>query len=407
MSQLLQLTVVGLLGFALVMVHSAGMTVDGGPLEPTAFLKSRYTVHATLAIAAMLIASRFNVRELFRARGWKNPLLWMLLVTIGLLALTLAPGVGLTFNGATRWLRLGPRGWGLTFQPSEVAKWSLVLCIACWCARRGDLMRRFLRGYLPVAFLLGAICLLIALSDLGTALLIGVVGVCLLLAGGARWWHVLPPLPLAAGAAVIYVIQTPFRLARLTAFMDPWADPRGAGYHPIQSMLAIAHGGLTGRGLGNGVQKFGYLPEDTSDFLFAVICEELGIGGAVLVVAMFAVLLGAGLQVLCNCRDLFGRLVALGILLTIGIQALINIAVVTVIVPTKGIALPLLSAGGTGWVLTAAAIGLLAALDEANRIEAGEDSAFRRQETHLVEAGGVVSNMPGVPPGSAGGAHVK
>jgi cell division protein FtsW len=158
-------------------------------------------------------------------------------------------------------------------------------------------------------------------------------------------------------------------MARLTAFVDPWADPRGIGYHPIQSMLAIAMGGLSGRGLGNGIQKFGYLPEDTTDFIFAIICEELGLGGAALVVALYMAILWIGLGILRDCRDTFSRLVGIGVLMTIGLQALINMAVVTVVVPTKGIALPLISAGGTGWILTAAAAGLLAALDAANHLQ--------------------------------------
>jgi len=160
------------------------------------------------------------------------------------------------------------------------------------------------------------------------------------------------------------IVTSAYRRARLTAFLDPWADPQGIGYHPIQSMLAIAQGGITGRGVGNGVQKFGYLPEDTTDFLFAIICEEAGVAGAAVVVVFYLVILGIGFGILRRCQDPFGRLVALGILLMLGTQALINLAVVTVVVPTKGIALPLLSAGGTGWVMTAAAVGLLASLDD-------------------------------------------
>ena len=133
-------------------------------------------------------------------------------------------------------------------------------------------------------------------------------------------------------------------------------------------MLAIAQGGLFGGGLGNGIQKFGYLPEDTTDFIFAIICEELGIMGAALIVVLYLVLLWIGLSIVKDCKDTFSRLVGLGVLLTVGLQALINIAVVTVVVPTKGIALPLISAGGTGWIMTAFAIGLVAALDNANRM---------------------------------------
>ncbi|MFW6033482.1 MAG: FtsW/RodA/SpoVE family cell cycle protein, partial [Phycisphaeraceae bacterium] len=156
--------------------------------------------------------------------------------------------------------------------------------------------------------------------------------------------------------------------ARLTAFRDPWADPAGAGYHAIQSMVTIAQGGLTGRGVGNGIQKFGYVPEDTTDFIFSIVCEELGLAGAGLVVGLYLVILWVGLGIVRDCRDTFARLVGLGVLLTVGLQVTVNVAVVTVVVPTKGIALPLVSSGGTGWVLTAFALGLLASLDNAREL---------------------------------------
>lgn len=365
-SHLLQLAVVALLGMALVMVHSAGMRIGRGSLEATVFLESRHTIYATLAIAAMLIVGQFNVRRLLDWPWPANPLFWFVFLTIGLLVATAVPGVGITVNGATRWIPLGPRQWGLSFQPSELAKWAVVLSLAYWCARRGSHLRSFRSGFLPPVLLISVICGLIIVEDLGTAALIGLVGFSLLLAGGVRWWHALVVMPAGLAVGAMVIVSSPYRWARLVAFADPWSDSEGIGYHPIQSMLAIVQGGLAGRGLGNGVQKFGYLPEDTTDFLFAVICEELGLAGAVLVVSLYLGLLGLGLVVLRACRDVFGRMIALGVLLTIGCQAFINIAVVTVVVPTKGIALPLLSAGGTGWLFTAAAVGLLVSLDESN-----------------------------------------
>ncbi len=377
-AHVLQLTVVALLGLALVMVASAGMSVEGD-LAPTAFLKSRHTIYATLAIAALLLTGSIDARQFFFARGLRNPLPWLIVIAVGLLVATAVPGVGVTINGARRWLPLWP-GSRLTFQPSELAKWAVVLAIPAWCARRRGVVRSFRHGLTPPLLLLAMIFGLIVISDLGTAVLVGVVGVALLLAGGARFRHLLAIVPVAAAVIACMIARTPFRLARLTAFLDPWSDPAGTGYHPIQSMLAFAKGGLAGRGLGNGIQKFGYLPEDTTDFLFAIICEELGLGGAFLVIAMFLLLLGTGLRVLLDCHDVFGRLLALGILLTVGLQALINLAVVTVVMPTKGIALPLLSAGGTGWVLTAGAIGLLASLDEGNGRRSDEATKRRSDE---------------------------
>jgi len=365
--QLLQLTTVAMLGLALVMVRSAGMAIGGHGLDPTSFLTSRHTVYATLAIGAMLLTSRFSLRRALKLRPWFNPLAWLAAMAVGLLLAQAIPGVGRTVNGATRWIELGNGSFRLTFQPSELAKWAVVLWIPFWIASHGGRIRGlFDRSFLVPLLGLAVFGGLIIGEDLGTAVLILSVGVVLLLAAGAKVWHLALLVPPAALVVVTVILNSPFRRARLTAFLDPWANPEGIGYHPIQSMLAIAQGGLTGRGIGNGVQKFGYLPEDTTDFLFSIICEETGIVGASLVVVCYLVILGVGFGILRRCGDAFGRLVALGILLMLGTQALINLAVVTVVVPTKGIALPLLSAGGTGWVMTAAAIGLLASLDTAD-----------------------------------------
>jgi len=169
--------------------------------------------------------------------------------------------------------------------------------------------------------------------------------------------------PPALAMLALAVLSSPYRMKRMTAFLDPYADPEKTGFHMIQSMAAVANGEVTGRGLGHGLQKFGYLPEDRTDFLFAVICEELGIVGAGLVVALYAGLLVAGLSIVKRERSPLLKLIALGILSTVGLQAVINLAVVTGLGPTKGIALPLLSSGGTGWILTAASLGLLISMD--------------------------------------------
>lgn len=368
--QLLQWIVVSLLGVAVVMVHSAGMTVDGQPLAADALLWDRPTFYALIAVGVMFVAGYVDVRRLADPRPLRNPILWLIVGSTVLCALVLVPGIGRSVNGASRWLYLGPASWGLSFQPSELAKWAVVAGIAWWGARRAGGMANFSTGLLPALAVLGLICALIIVEDLGTAVLIGAVGLIMLWATGARWWHLamLAPPGIAAVAGLIFT--SPYRIRRLTAFLEPWADPLGMGYHPIQSLTAIAGGNLTGRGLGNGLQKFGYLPEDTTDFLFAIICEELGVAGAALVIGMYLALLWVGLGIIRDSRHTFARLLGLGILAMIGLQAAINLAVVTVVVPTKGIALPLLSYGGTGWIACAGAIGLLVAIDRLNRLEA-------------------------------------
>ncbi|MHC5004118.1 MAG: FtsW/RodA/SpoVE family cell cycle protein [Planctomycetota bacterium] len=196
----------------------------------------------------------------------------------------------------------------------------------------------------------------------GTAVLVGAAGLAVLLAGGARLRHAALLVPAAALAVAGALVQSPYRLDRLRAFLDPYGDPQGVGYHMIQSMSAVSGGGLAGRGLGNSIQKFGYLPEDTTDFIFAIICEELGIVGAGLVICLYAMLCLCALSIIRRTTDRFAQLLAIGIVATIGLQALINLAVVTGCGPTKGIALPLISSGGTGWVLTAFCLGLLVSI---------------------------------------------
>ena len=193
-------------------------------------------------------------------------------------------------------------------------------------------------------------------------------------------------VPVGVAAVVAAIVQSPYRVKRLLAWQDPFADPQGIGYHVIQSLSAISGGGLAGRGLGQGVQKFGYLPEGTTDFIFAIICEELGLAGAAVVVGLIVGLLWCGLSIIAPRGDRvavptrFQRLLGLSILLTIGLQALINVTVVTGLAPTKGIALPFVSSGGTGWVLTAFSVGLLLAI-ERDAVRRAEERVAPRAES--------------------------
>lgn len=366
---ILQLTVISLLGLAMVVVHSAAMSIGDRLVDPVGMLLSRRGVYGLLALTALAVGSRLDLRELIRSRGWFNPLPWLILLSLALVGLTLVPGMGRSVNGASRWLYVGPHQWGLSFQPSEVIKWVLVLAIACWCTHRSGSMHRFWLGQAPILALVATACGLIMIEDLGTGVLIGAVSVALIVAAGAPIWKLSLAAPVAGVGLVGAILYSPYRMTRLTTFLDPWSDPLGAGYHPIQSMLTISQGGLIGRGLGNGIQKFGYLPEDTTDFVFAVICEEMGVAGAILVIGLYLLMLWSGWSILRNCRDFFRRMVILGVLLMVGLQTVINLAVVTVMVPTKGIALPLLSSGGTGWVFTAFAVGWIAAMDRADEME--------------------------------------
>ncbi|MCH2133155.1 MAG: FtsW/RodA/SpoVE family cell cycle protein [Phycisphaerales bacterium] len=361
--QALLLIVTGLLVLGVIAVHSAGLTVgraDGATLTNLVF--HRTTLLAALALLALVAGMLTPIDRLAPPRLHWLPI-GLIVLSLVLLVIVQVPGIGREVHGARRWIDVGPIG----FQPSEVAKWSLVLFMGWYLVARSSSIGEFRRGFLPAAAIIFIIGGLIGIEDLGTALVVVLVGMLMLIAGGSRLWHALLPVPVAAVGIVAALFASPYRLDRLRAFLDPYADPQGIGYHVLQSMSAISGGGLAGRGLGNGIQKFGYLPEDTTDFLFAIICEELGLMGCLLVMALYLALFLVGLRILRNTTQAFHRLLAFGILLTIAVQALVNLAVVTGLAPTKGIALPLLSSGGTGWILMAFSIGLLAAIDRSAR----------------------------------------
>ena len=324
---------------------------------------------ALLALGALLVGAFVPVERLASLGGLLSPAPWLLATIVGLLLMTLV--VGEQAHGATRWLRLGP----VRFQPSEVAKWGLPAIVAWHCIRHADGMRHLFTGFAPPVVLSAIVCALIAKEDLGTAALVMSVSMLMVLAAGARWWHVAMVVPAGILAFVGFVFASPYRINRITAFLEPFRDAQDTGYQVIQSMGAIAGGGFGGRGLGHSLQKFDYLPFDHTDFIFAIICEELGFFGAAMIVAIFLGILVCGWAIVTGrstpvepdergrAVPPFSALFGFGIVLTFGLQAVINIAVVTGMAPTKGIALPLVSQGGTGWVLTAFSLGLLISID--------------------------------------------
>ncbi|MBL8760869.1 MAG: FtsW/RodA/SpoVE family cell cycle protein [Phycisphaerae bacterium] len=378
--QVVALCVIALLTVGVVMVNSAGMTVLAEGVSPRALLLSRSTIYMALAVAAMLVASRLPVRRLAAYfgepdHGLTRPgaplfsglsfLVSPLVLFVVLLALVYAPVIGKEVNGAHRWIRLPIPGLGdaLSVQPSEIVKWAMIGAVAWYCCRRAAVLHQFWRGLVPGLVFAGVVSCFIVIADLGTGALVLASSCVILLAAGARFWHFATFVPLGLAGLAIAIVNSPYRVQRVLAFKNPYADPEGSGYHMIQSMSAVAGGEVFGRGLGHGQQKFGYLPEDETDFLFAIVCEELGVAGAAAVIGVLLLLIWTGLGIVKRERDSFLRLMGLGIIATLGIQAIINLAVVTGMAPTKGIALPLVSRGGSGWILTAFSLGLLWAID--------------------------------------------
>jgi cell division protein FtsW len=352
----------GLMAVGVMMILSASATA-GRPLIDTAFWKTQWFRQALFAgLALAVMASVANLPYVWwRWRDAQHrPVLYLLFITVFALGLVFVPGVGVERNGARRWVEIpGLVAYGGSFQPSELAKLTVILLTSALMARPLEIVRSFRRGFLPPVAALGLCVALVGIEDFGTAALLAVVGGAIIAVGGAKWWHMLiAALPGLAGFAYL-LISTPYRMTRLTSFLDIWADPDGDGYHAIQSLCTIASGNWWGKGLGEGIQKYGYLPEARTDFVFAVICEEMGVLGGVGVIALYVMLLTLGALAIWRAADSQGRLLALGVTLLIGVQAAMNVAVVTVSVPTKGIALPFVSAGGSGLIFLAIAVGLL------------------------------------------------
>jgi cell division protein FtsW len=214
--------------------------------------------------------------------------------------------------------------------------------------------------FATMCVLIGLIVGLIVIEDFGTAAFVAFVSFVILFIAGARWWHFLTPLPILAVVFTLAIVHSPVRLERIKTFIDPDSSAaQTSGYQVRQSLIAISTGGILGKGLGGGISKYGHLPEDTTDFIFAIIAEELGFVGVCLVILLFMLFLIFGIIIIHRCNDNFGRLLAFGIVLAITSQAAMNLGVVTRLLPTKGIALPFISAGGTHLFLTAAAVGIL------------------------------------------------
>lgn len=350
---ILTLCVIALLALGVVMVQSASMRITGQlqwQWTPAGIAQLKL---AGLALFVYWLVGRFDYRWLARGTFWRGPILWMTIVSAALCLLVLVPGLGKNINGAKRWLKFAP------LQPSELGKYAVVLFLAYSLAFRPFDLTQFKRGFLPMLIPVGIITLLVVIQDFGTAALIAISTIAMCLAGCVRLRHLAVVTVPAMAIGFWFVRHKEYRWRRIIAFMDPYSAPQKEGYHMIQSLLSFSTGGIFGRGLGNGIQKLGYLPEDTTDFIFAVICEELGLFGAMLTIALYLGIIFVAWQIVRRNRDSFGRLLAFGIATMVGLQALINIAVATVSVPTKGLSLPLVSAGGSGLVITCAALGLL------------------------------------------------
>jgi cell division protein FtsW len=340
---------VTLLGIGLVMVWSASSALAQEAHGNAYYFLIRQILWACLGLTAMVVAMRLDYRKLRQPAVVYSVIAATTLLLI--LVLFMRP-----VNDAHRWIRLG----ALSFQPGELAKLAMILFLAYHLDRRGERVNEFLPALFPALLLLGWFAFLIFIQpDLGSSATLVLIGAVMLYVAGVRLrYFALLALP---AAAILYraVMAAAYRRDRIEAFLNPYADPRGSGYQVIQSLIAVGSGGFTGAGLMEGRQKLFYLPYPYSDFIYAVIGEELGLLGALAILLAFLLLLWRGIRVAWRAPDAFGTYLAAGLTLAIVLQAFINVSVVLGLLPAKGIPLPFISAGGTSLVMTLVAVGLI------------------------------------------------
>ena len=345
-----------LLGFGLIMLFSASQARAYSAFGDSFWYVKRQFLWALLGGAAMFVFSRIDYKKLGKFA------FAVLVVSLVLLVMVIIPGVGTTTNGATRWL--------FGFQPSELAKFAIILFFANSISKNQDKIQSFTQGFLPYLCVLGLFLVFLALEPhFSCIILITFTSMLLLFVGGARIKHfVMIAIPGVIGA-VAMIIYEPYRLARVVSFLNPFADTQGSGWQIVQSLYSIGSGGLFGVGLGKSAQKLSSLPEPQNDFIFSVISEELGLFGAIVVIALFIFLIVRGIKIAAKAPDMFGSLLVIGIVGIIAFQALINIAVVTSSIPVTGMPLPFFSYGGTALAITMAEIGIVLNVSRHSKID--------------------------------------
>jgi cell division protein FtsW len=358
-----------LVGFGITMVLSASsiyaltsFTANGCDYcngDELYFVKKQAT-WLLLGIIGMLVA--MNIPFSF----YKRNFLWIGLLSFFALLLVLIPGIGYEVKGARSWFRIG----SASLQPSEFAKLGLILYLAAIISKKGEGFRDLKTGLIPPLVVTGLFFLLIvAQPDLGSAAILLVTAVIVMICGGARIGHLfMLGFPITALSLLSYITLRPHAWNRLTSYMDPWNDHLNTGYNVTQSLIAIAHGGLSGTGFGKSIQKYLYLPEAHTDFIFAIISEEFGFIGTTIFLLVYLLFLLRGVQICLRVKDPFASLVGIGIVSMIGVQAMINIGGVTGTIPMTGVTLPFISYGGTSLLISLVSTGILLSVSrEVNR----------------------------------------
>lgn len=345
------MTVLILLSLGLVMVFSASAPVAERDYNDIYHLVKKQLSFALIGIVAMLLAANYDYHKIGR-----KTVTCLMGASILMLIMVLIPGIGRDVNGSWRWLYIGSQ----QFQPSELAKLALILFLSYHLSKRKKPLDRFFRDLLPYLFIVGLISLLLMLeTHLSATIIMIAISIIILFVAGAKIKHFLLLAAPVCAALIAVISFTDYMTTRINAYLDPWSNPRGEGYQTIQSLYAIGSGGLFGRGLGQSMQKFLYLPEPHNDYIFSVIAEELGYVGVVTVLLLFMIFIWRGIKIAVHAPDVYGSLIATGITALIAVQSLLNIAVVTNTIPPTGVTLPFFSYGGTALVLFMTEAGIL------------------------------------------------
>jgi cell division protein FtsW len=348
--QTLQITAVSLLALGMAMIFISSNVMAQAQYSDAYYFIKRQGMYAILGLVALFLGRSIDYH---RYKPWVYRILLISLVS---LVLVFAPGIGGKVRGAARWLRLGP----LTLQPSEFAKLAVVLFMASSLSRKQEKMKYFAIGFLPHMLVAGLfIALILKEPDFGTSVTLLIIVFIMLFVGGTRLTHILLTLSACIPMAVLMVLRDPKKFARILSFMDPWKHGQDVGYQLKQALLAIGSGGIWGLGPGQSRAKLFYLPDCHTDFILAIFTEEMGFWGFLLVLSLFAIIICRGIRLSLKAPDSFGSYLALGLTLMIGLPALINMGVVSGILPTKGLSLPFLSYGGSGLLVNLLAVGIL------------------------------------------------
>lgn len=362
-----------LIALGMLFIYSASSYSSGIKYDDSFYFVKKQLLGFGMGLVVMLFFTMFDYHKFVKLR-------WIVVsIYISLLLLVFIPGIGKSNYGANRWITIG----GISLQSSEVAKFGFVIFSACYLSKNYKKMKTFW-GTIPLIAVGGISCLLILLEpNLSVTLCLGTVMLIMLLIGGMQFKHFLFILVPALCLVPILIIIEPYRLQRLVAFIDPWASPKEEGFQLIQSLYALGSGGLFGVGLFNSRQKYLFLPFSESDFIFSIIGEELGFVGCIMIIVIYAIVIWKGVKIAYSASDRLGCYMAGGITSVIGVQLLINIAVVTGSIPPTGIPLPFMSAGGTSLMVFMGAVGIL--LNISRKENQTVHSVFNKKHSSLVK----------------------